>query len=245
MLSRKTKEKLKRKINFVKLFLSSDTNHLKKDINLKKKWFGSDYGGFLVATEFLNKNSIVYSFGVGQDISFDTEIIKRYDCEVFGFDPTPKSINWIESQQLPPNFKFYDFGIGDKTATDFFYFPKNPDFVSGSIVEQSNISLDKKIEVQLKTLEDTMLLLEHKRIDVLKMDIEGAEYCVLENILNSNIEIGQILVEFHDRFFINGKQKTINILEKLKKHDFLIFGISETYDEVSLVNKNLIKVNRK
>ncbi|WP_054512715.1 FkbM family methyltransferase [Chryseobacterium sp. ERMR1:04] len=241
MLSRKTKDKIKRKIEFIKLFLSSETNHLKKDVSLKKKWFGNDYGGFLVATEFLNKDSIVYSFGVGEDISFDTEIIDKYNCMVFGFDPTPKSINWVKSNQLSQNFKFFDFGIGDTTKTDFFYFPKNPDFVSGSTVEQSNINLDRKIEVQLKTLNDTMSLLEHKKVDVLKMDIEGAEYKVLENILNSDIEIGQILVEFHDRFFPNGKQKTIDILEKLKEHGFLIFGISETYDEISLINKNLIK----
>ena len=241
MLSRKTKDKIKRKIEFLRLTLSSETNHLKKDISVTKKWFGNDYGGFFVATEFIDKNSLIYSFGVGQDISFDTEMIKTYDCKVFGFDPTPKSINWIKEQQIPQNFKFYDIGISDKTGTDFFYFPTNPDFVSGSTVEQSNINKEEKIQVELKTLQDTMTMLGHSKIDVLKMDIEGAEYSVLEQILNSDIEIGQILVEFHDRFFINGKQKTINILEKLRKNHFLIFGISESFDEISLINKNLIK----
>ena len=241
MLSRDTKEKIKRKIEYIRLLSSSSTNHLKKDISVKKKWFGNDYGGFLVATDYINENSIVYSFGVGQDISFDEDIIKNYNCEVFAFDPTPKSITWIQDQKLPQNFKFYEWGISHKTDTDFFYFPTNPDFVSGSIVEQSNVSKDHKIEVKLKTLQDTMNRLGHTKLDVLKMDIEGAEYGVLDQILNSNIEIGQILVEFHDRFFTDGKQKTMDILSKLRKHDYLIFGISETFDEISLLNKNLIK----
>ena len=241
MLSRDTKEKIKRKVEYIRLLSSSSTNHLKKDISVKKKWFGNDYGGFLVATEYINENSIVYSFGVGEDISFDEDLIKNYNCKVFAFDPTPKSIHWIKEQKLPQNFKFYEWGISDKTGTDFFYFPTNPDFVSGSIVEQSNVSKDQKIEVELKTLQDTMNIFGHTKIDVLKMDIEGAEYGVLDQILNTNVQIGQILVEFHDRFFTDGKQKTIDILSKLRKKDFLIFGISETFDEISLINKNLIK----
>ena len=38
-------------------------------------------------------------------------------------------------------------------------------------------------------------------IDVIRMDIEGAEYEVLENILNNRISVDQILSEFHDRYF--------------------------------------------
>ena len=72
------------------------------------------------------------------------------------------------------------------------------------------------------------------------MDIEGSEYDVLENVLQSDIFIGQILVEFHDRFFDNGKEKSIKILNLMKEKGFIIFGISETFDEISFINKNLI-----
>ncbi|WP_027378826.1 FkbM family methyltransferase [Chryseobacterium daeguense] len=232
---------IKRKINFIKLSLSSHTKHLKKDIDLKKEWLGNDYGGFFIAPEFLNQNSIVYSFGIGEDISFDLGVINKFKSFVFGFDPTPKSINWIASQNIPSKFSFFDYGIGSKTMKDIFYLPKNPDYVSGSTIQQSNVNLDSKIEVQLKNLSDISAELGHKKIDVLKIDIEGSEYDVIENILNSDIEIGQILVEIHERFFNDGKQKTINMLGNLREHGFLVFGISETFEEISLINKNLIK----
>lgn len=200
MLSRELKDKIKRKINYFKLIFSGETKHLKREISISKKWFGNDYGGFFVATDFVDENSVVYSFGIGEDVSFDTEIIKKYNANVYGFDPTPKSVKLISEQTLPEKFKFYDFGISDKTGPATFYFPKNPDFVSGSVVEQSNIDLENGIDVQLKTLDDKAHFLGHQKIDILKMDIEGSEYDVLENIVKSNLFIGQILIEFHDRF---------------------------------------------
>lgn len=241
MLSREFKDKIKRKINYYQLIYGGTTKHLKKEINIPKKWFGNDYGGFFVATDFINENSLIYSFGIGEDISFDTEIIKKYNARVFGFDPTPKSIKWISDQQLPEKFQFYNFGISDKTGTSTFYFPNNPNFVSGSVVPQSNVNVQNGINVELKTLEDTAAFLGHKRIDVLKMDIEGSEYDVIENIVRTDIFIGQILVEFHDRFFENGTEKTIRVLDLLKEKGFVIFGISETFDEVSFINKDLLK----
>ena len=129
----------------------------------------------------ITKDSIVYSFGIGEDISFDLAIIEKHNCKVFGFDPTPKSINWIKKQSISPNFTFFDYGIADKSEAIDFYLPKNPAYVSGSFIKHKNINDQEKVLVQMKTLEDITLDFGHKRIDVLKMDIEGAEYQVIDN----------------------------------------------------------------
>ena len=47
------------------------------------------------------------------------------------------------------------------------------------------------------------------------MDIEGAEYDVIDDILNSNIRIHQILVELHHRFPGNINRKDKKIFEKI------------------------------
>ena len=36
-----------------------------------KEWYGNGYGGFYVDPSLVPENAIVYSFGIGEDISFD------------------------------------------------------------------------------------------------------------------------------------------------------------------------------
>ena len=48
----------------------------------------------------------------------------------------------------------------------------------------------------------------HDSIDLLKIDIEGFEYEVLEDCLEDRIPIKQICVEFHDFFPEISKAKT-------------------------------------
>lgn len=230
-------EKLKMQVRKVLRFLSGEFKHLRKDVHVKKRWYGNIYGGFYVAYEKLGKNSIVYSFGIGEDISFDEEIIKRHHNRVFGFDPTPKSIHWIESRRrsLPSEFSFFEYGIGEITGKKTFYLPKNKQHVSGSSVQQTNVDERDTIIVEMKSLKDIAAQLGHPKIDILKMDIEGGEYDVIESLLNSNIEIDQILVEFHERFFPDGKNKTTRIIEKLRTHGYKIFGVSDSFEEVSFI----------
>jgi hypothetical protein len=66
--------------------------------------------------------------------------------------------------------------------------------------------------IRLKT---AMQRLGHSRIDILKMDIEGAEYSVLEDIAREKIPVGQILVEFHHRLTSVGTGKTKRLLSVL------------------------------
>ena len=106
-----------------------------------------------------------------------------------------------------------------------------------------NISNHKfKITINRDQFEPAInnVLKKFKHIDVLKMDIEGSEYDVIEDILNSNISITQILVEFHDRLFENGYQKSIKVINALKLKGYEIFAVSESFEEVSFINKNIL-----
>jgi len=232
-------KKIKKKLNQLNTKLIRRFGYLKIIVKLDTVWYGNNYGGFFIYPKLLDKHSIIYSFGIGEDISFDRTIIENHDCTVFGFDPTPKSINWINSQNLPLKFHFLDFGISNKSGFVDFYLPKNPEYVSGSIIIRNE--LYEKIIVQMKSFNDIISELGHKHIDVLKMDIEGSEYEVIDDILNAPVLIGQILIEFHDRFVENGKMKTQLAIKKLKNHGYEIFSISETLDEISFVNKKLLK----
>ena len=197
-----------------------------------------DRGGWHFTPQGLDQNSIVYSFGVGDDIAFDLSIIEDFDAAVHAFDPTPSSIEMISTADLPDRFHFHPWAITAKDGTLKFY-PRvkkdgsKSDMMFTMIAEDA--SSKDAIEVPAFSLSSVATRLGHSRIDLLKMDIEGAEYEVLEGLLASPIKPKQLLVEFHHRFPAIGLEKTADIVRGLKKADYKIFAISETGREVSFL----------
>lgn len=223
--------------HIIKVLIKKELN-LKLQINIPVVWYGNQDTGFYVNTDNLNDKSIIYSFGVGEDISFDLELIKKYNCQVFAFDPTPKSIKFIkEKKDLPETFFFYPYALFNYNGFISFVLPDNPDYVSCKI--QSNIGInvesERIIKVPCKNFSTIISELNHTKIDVLKMDIEGAEYEILDDILKSQIQIDQILIEFHHRFKEIGINKTMDAINKLNQYGYKIAAISEKYEEYTFI----------
>jgi hypothetical protein len=82
-------------------------------------------------------------------------------------------------------------------------------------------------------------MLEHKELEILKMDIEGVEYSVLNDILSSDIKIKKIFLEFHHNFENIGISKTKRAIESLNKKGFKIFDTSPSGKEYSFINEKL------
>jgi len=235
-------DKLKTKTKFFIKKIRGKIEHLNITAKCEKQWYGNEYGGFYVCPKLLNSDSIVYSFGIGEDISFDSAIINKHNCQVFGFDPTPKSIKWVESEPRSEQFQFYKYGISEQNGFTDFYLPKNKEHVSGSAITQKNVDLMRKVTVEMKSLTAITEMLGHQHIDVLKMDIEGSEYGVIENILNTKVAINQILIEFHDRLFEDGTARTKRAIKQLNRHGYELFGVSDSYEELSFVKGDLVTI---
>lgn len=204
------------------------------DIAVKTERFGSVYGGWDVAIEDINKNSVIYSFGVGEDISFDVALIEKYNLTVHAFDPTPKSIEWIESGRRLERFIMHGYGLANIDGNVSFNPPENPDHVSHTILNRPGTE-DRSITVPMKRLVTIMEELRHTHIDLLKMDIEGAEYGVIEDLAQASIRPGQILVEFHHRFPGVGIQKSKEAIETLRRIGYALFSVSSTGEEFSFI----------
>ncbi len=80
-----------------------------------------------------------------------------------------------------------------------------------------------------------MKQLGHEEIDILKMDIEGAEYGVIEDIIKKSIFPRQILIEFHHRFDPFSIADTKKAIHDLMCNDYEVFYISDNYQEFSLI----------
>ena len=106
------------------------------ELDVPSIFLGTDYGGYEVVPELLTTDSVVYSVGLGEDISFDLGLIERFGCAVHGFDPTPRSLAWLAAQALPPGFSIHGFGLAEFDGTASFVPPKNPAHVSHSVLTE-------------------------------------------------------------------------------------------------------------
>lgn len=195
---------------------------------------GSEYGGWAVDTRTLNAGSIVYGVGVGQDVSFDLALIQRFGLTVHAFDPTPLAVQWVAQQKFPPQFCFHPIGLADFDGTAMFDAPHDPGFVSFGYAGQQPAA-DGRTSASVKRLATLMKELGHQQIDVLKMDIEGAEYGVVADLIRQPIPIRQLLIEFHH--FSQGyrSSQTRQAIDGLNRLGFRIFHISPTGLEYSFV----------
>ena len=197
---------------------------------------GSPYGGWTVCPDGLSPSSVVYSFGIGEDASFDLDILTHYGAELHAFDPTPRSIDWVKKQpSWPARFHFHPIGIGacDRMAT--FFPPEDPDHVSYSIVNRI-APTGSAIQVQLLRLKTITEMLGHKEIDILKMDIEGAEYEVIDDLVNTTeLRVRQVLVEFQHSFPNITIEATNTAIRKLEAAGYRVFNISERGVEYSFI----------
>jgi FkbM family methyltransferase len=195
---------------------------------------GSTYGAHTVCPDGLGPESVVYSFGVGEDVSFDVALIERFGMQVHAFDPTERSLQWVSTQNLSPNFRMNAAALGTYDGTARFFKPKNPKFISHSTQAHDRVS-DDSVEVQMRCLRTLMQERQHSRLDVLKLDIEGSEYNVLEQICEQQVDCSQLLVEFHHQLQPFPYARTRTAIEHLNQHGYRVFYISDSGHEISLV----------
>jgi FkbM family methyltransferase len=182
---------------------------------------GTTYGGWIIPADAgLTADSICYSAGAGEDISFDCALVERFHCQVRVIDPTPRAIQHfnnlekavISGQRFPVNnstedyysvtaedfrrLRFVPVGLADRDTELKFYLPQNPAHVSCSTVNLQKT--ESYFTAQCFRLSSLMQQLGDTSIDLLKMDIEGAEYAVVRDIVTTKLFPRVLLLEFDE-----------------------------------------------
>jgi len=211
-------------------------------------YFGSSRHGYMVPDNFLGSDSICYCVGAGEDISFDTELKITFDSKVYIFDPSPYGINHfnqvkdyvnygipltldkthapyvynISSKQFS-EIEFVAVGLWDKKKILKFYDPEKENYSSHSafLFTESR----KFIEAPVDRLSNLMKQLDHEHIDLLKIEIEGAEYKVINTIIEDKLNVKAILVEFDEFYNTEDKAFYFRIkksCDKLRKAGYIL-----------------------
>ena len=167
---------------------------------VNKERHGAENGGWWICPDGLNEDSVIYSFNIGEDISFDRSIIEKFGAHVHAFDPTPRALDYVKKQRAPKKMHVQGVALAAHDGEELFYPPEDTEHVSHTLMTKPQTAASA-LKVNVKRLGTIMRELGHTHIDLLKMDIEGSEYEVLADILDSGIDVDQILVEFHHNVY--------------------------------------------
>lgn len=209
------------------------------EVKIPKVHLGTNYGGWFVAPGVLphDRQPIVLSFGVGDDISFDIEMITRYNAMVYAFDPTPRSVAWLAQQTgLPKAFEAFASGVADHDGIESFSLPTVPEWGDYSVRRDSA----DKIDCDVKRISTVVNELKLAQVDIIKMDIEGSEYSVLGDFCCGTLRPTQILIEFHHGRDGIAVFETTKLVAKLRKLGYRIFDVSPWGREFSFVHQTAV-----
>jgi FkbM family methyltransferase len=211
--------------------------HISPSLDLPVEFHGSEYGGFAILRDSLSPCSVVWSCGIGEDASFDASVIAKYGCTVHGFDPTPRSIAWVRANVNDSRFHFHDWAISESDGTLRLHLPRKVEWVSASLVAGDH-TRGEHIDVPARRL--AAIRREFGVPDVLKMDIEGAEYTVLRDLLTGPecFFPKQLAVEFHHFWPAFGLAKTRDALALLHATGYRVAWVSPTHHELLLVHRS-------
>ena len=215
-----------------------DAGGVKTELRIER--FGDQDCGWSVIPGLLGKDSVIYCVGCGENISFDMALMKYLGCEIHAFDPTPKSIRYLRSLVLPKEYVFFEIGLAHFDGIAKFNPPLNHDHVSHTLCDRP-ATTDRAISVPMKRLKTIMQELGHGRIDLLKIDIEGAEYGVIDDLVKNDIPVGQICVEFHH--FLDGHniETTLRAIIQLIQGGYLLYAV-HNHTDYCFVKKPLLAI---
>jgi FkbM family methyltransferase len=164
-----------------------------------------------IVTRGLNRDAVIYSGGVGEDITFEQELIRRFGVKIHIFDPAPVAARTVALANMD-GLLFRPVGLAASTTGGF--------SIGGGTDSSTWLKAGGNEALPCTNLAREMEINGHDFIDLLKIDIEGFEYEVLESCLAEQIQIKQLCVEFHDFFPEIPGAKTKSMIRALESHGF-------------------------
>lgn len=211
------------------------------EVSVATEVHGTEYGAFAILRDSLHRDSVILSCGIGEDASFDLGLIEKYGCTVHGFDPTPKSVAWVRSTIREPRFALHEVAVAAEDGTIRLFLPKRTDWVSASLRHGAHTSNDY-VDVAARRVATLATELGVRRVDVLKMDVEGAEYSVLADLLGdpAGIRPDQLALEFHHFYREFGVAATRQAVRLLREHGYRLCWVSASQHELLFVRSEVL-----
>ena len=186
-----------------------------------------EHGSELFFESLLKPNMRVIDLGA--NLGIYTLRALRKKCMVFAYEPTPRTFDLLKQNIKASGFaesgriQAYQMAVSDQCGTINFY--ENPSMCGhNSIYGESG---QQPIEVSVTTLDSQLDTLQ--RIDLVKMDIEGAEYHALlgmRELIRRNPDL-QIIMEFAPEHIRRAGREPEALLALIHELGFTVYLINE------------------
>ncbi len=168
---------------------------------------------------------------------FGIELIEKWGCQVHFVEPAPVLARNLRKREL----RVTEAALN--TSGNAEYFLQDATNSEASHVTR-DVSSDRAIKVPGIVL--YQILPDETPVDLLKMDIEGAEIDVLLDLQSRHLaKIKRMTIEFHDFLLIGGVDGSdvARVKARLKRHGFYWLNMSfRTHGDVLCINSKYLKL---
>lgn len=148
----------------------------------------------------LGHDSIVFDLG-GFEGDWSSDIYSKYLCQIYLFEPVPTYAKQIKKRfRLNEKIIIHQFGLGDR---DF-----NTQFSIGAESSSQYIKSSEMVDVSIQDIKKFILNNAIDKIHLMKINIEGGEYDLLEYMIQSDLilRVENLQIQFH-HFIPNAKKR--------------------------------------
>ena len=169
---------------------------------------------------------MVVDLGPGCDANFSKEMMARFSAQCLAFEPTKKHHRaLLELEKASAGrFRLVGKAAAGECGRRTFYEVQRQE--SGSLIEgHSNVAAGalESYEVEVADFKAIFEITNTRKVDVLKIDVEGAEYDLLLRAPSELLaKTGQVLVEFHHHCVVGvSEADNERVIERLTQLNFL------------------------
>jgi len=206
-------------------------------------------GGYVVEIDIISKTNHLVSFGMGDEFSFEIDFLKHNNKNTLQiYDHTVNHKNYILNilkifrrfATFRKNFKQLRFAI-----SRYLVFIK---FINNTKVNFFPLKITRKINNKKEADLNMVFSKINESINnvCLKIDIEGDEYFILDDVIKYSQNVNILIIEFHEtdskkEMFLNSMVKLLKIFDVIHIHGNNHDGVQSdgfpNVVEISLINK--------
>jgi FkbM family methyltransferase len=190
------------------------------DLN-KEKWYTDGQEKKLRYNYDLNNQSVVIDVG-GYEGDFAAEIVSRYQCSVYVFEPVSAFVDILKDRfSKNQKIKIIAKGLG---ASNSYLDIHVMDEASSFNRSESDHKKGNVEKIQIVDVYDFFMTEQIEKVDLIKINIEGAEYDLLDRMIANGLiqKCTNLQVQFHD-FYPDFSARYKNIYDALTKTHVLTY----------------------